>query len=191
MLFISTNERAQIWYADFIIGLLIFILAVSSYYYYYDNEKNDDSSLENLMGDARTVSSYLAGAGLPLNWTSNSVIVIGLTDDNSRVNTAKLNSLNSIQYSTARTLLNTKYDFYIYFQDKSNCVLKLISDNYGYGHPDAKLKDIGSSDSCLTPESKNMTLNLSNINPKKVVRVERILIYNSTVSKMVLNEWAK
>ncbi|MBI2660779.1 hypothetical protein HYX09_00760, partial [Candidatus Woesearchaeota archaeon] len=58
----AKGKDAQIWYPDFIIGLMIFIITLATYYYYSSNApSNDDSSLENILGDANTVSSYLAG----------------------------------------------------------------------------------------------------------------------------------
>ena len=171
---------------------MVFIITLGIYYYYSSNTPHtDDSSLGSILMDAQVVSSYLAGPGYPLNWTTSNVVILGLTDGNGRIATSKLASLQDIQYSTARSLLNTKYDFFIYFTDKTGCIVKIKStgENYGYGHPDADLKDIGSSSSCALAGAKNMSLNLSDISPKKLVKIERLVILNSTASRLVLHEW--
>ncbi|MBI2108445.1 hypothetical protein HYU10_00710 [Candidatus Woesearchaeota archaeon] len=188
----AKGKDAQIWYPDFIIGLMIFIITLATYYYYSSNApSNDDSSLENILGDANTVSSYLAGPGYPLNWSSADVMILGLTDGSGRIVGSKLSSLDGLQYSGARSLLNTKFDFFLYFTDKSGCLIRFMSsgENYGFGHPDAELDEIGGSGSCAVSGAKSMVLNLSEIAPEKVVKVERLVILNSTVSRMVLHEW--
>ena len=161
-----------------------------SIFYSYAESKTEDASLENLAGDAKAVSSYLISSGHPDNWSISNVAILGLTNSNGRIDASKLLLLEGIGYSKARTLLNTKYDFFIYFLDKASCVIK-INDDYGFGHPDAELEDKGSSESCLMQDAKNMSLDLSEINPKKLVKIERLAVHNSTISKMVLHEWEK
>ena len=146
--------------------------------------------LEDVVSDAKAVSSYLTGMGYPVNWSSSDVIILGLSDSNSRIIPDKLSRLESVDYSNARSLLNTKYEFFIYFTDKNGCIIKFPSGNYGYGHSDAELDDTGDASPCNFDDAKRMVLNLSQISPNDLVKIERIVIYNSTVSRMVLHEWS-
>lgn len=172
------------------ISLLIFI-ATAAIFYAYSSNFSGDSSMESTVRDAKTTSGYLISSGHPKGWNSSSVIMLGLTNDDGRIVSSKLNLLGDIQYSTARSLLNTKYDFFIHFADKNDCFIKIKSsgENYGYGHPNADVVNGGSSDSCIMADAKNMSLNLSDISPQKVVKIERFVILNSTIAKMVLHEW--
>ena len=189
MLFISSNKKSQVWYVDFIIGIIVFI-SVLSIYSSYTNLSEENSLLEDVVSDARAVSSYLAGVGYPVNWSSSDVTILGLSDANGRVTPDKLTILESVDYSNARSLLNTKYNFFIYFTDKNGCLLKFPSGNYGYGHPDAELEDTEDATPCNFDDATRMELNLSQLSPKDVVRIERIVIYNSTASRMILHEWS-
>lgn len=189
MLSISTSKKAQIWYADLIISLLIFVATLTVYYSHtYNTQNNEQSSMQNIVSDAKAGSAYLAGPGYPENWNSSSVAILGLTDGNGRVQAPKLEALSSIPYSSARSLLNTKYDFFLYFAGQSDCLIEISSGVYGYGHPDANLAETGSSDSCPSG-TKNMTLNLSGMSPEKVIRISRLVILNSSIANMVIHEW--
>jgi len=172
------------------ISLLIFI-ATAAIFYSYSSNSNQGSSMEDIVRDAKTASGYLISPGYPKDWNSSNAIIIGLTNDDGRIAVSKLNSFSDMQYSAVRSLLNTKYDFFVYFADKSGCFIKIGSsgENYGYGHPDADVVNAGSSDSCSMADAKNMTLNLSDIAPEKVVKIERFVILNSTIARMVLHEW--
>ena len=96
------------------ISLLIFI-AAAVFFYAYSSNSNGSSSMEDIVRDAKTASGYLISSGYPKSWNSSTVIIIGLTDGDGRIAGSKLDSLEDIQYSTARSLLNTKYDFFLYF----------------------------------------------------------------------------
>lgn len=179
------------WYADFAISLLIFIATLTIYYSYSANTQNsEESSMQSIVSDAKAVSAYLAGSGYPRNWNSSNVAILGLTDGSGRIAASKLEGLDVIPYATARSLLNTKYDFFVYFTDKSKCAIRIKSsgENYGYGHPDADFAEAGGSDSCPS-DSKKRALNLSGISPKKVVRIDRYVILNSSIANMVIHEW--
>ena len=172
------------------ISLLIFI-ATAAIFYSYSQDSGQGSSMDDIVRDAKTTSGYFISSGYPKDWNSSRVIMIGLTNGDGRIAGSKLDSLNEIQYSAARSLLNTKYEFFLHFEDRKGCFVKIKSsgENYGFGHPEAGVVDAGSSGSCIMQDAKNMALNLTDIGPEKVVKIERVVILNSTIAKMVLHEW--
>ena len=58
------QRKAQMWFTDFIIGILLFSLVLISYYTYTTNiSKQDSSATDNLISNAKSVSSSLTSGG--------------------------------------------------------------------------------------------------------------------------------
>ena len=135
--------------------------------------------------DLKTISSSLVLEGYPLNWTNADVQRLGITDGTSRVNQEKLTQLINLDYDNRKSLLNTQYDYYIFF--KNNGCLINISDDFGIGHSDVGIDDLGGICNGFTEDS----IDLSDINPKNIVKIERLLIYNSEIISLVIYLWLK
>jgi len=78
--FQSTN-KAQMWFSDFIIGLVIFTIALTIFFGYFFNIFNlQENDLNKVLDDVKIISNFIVGTGSPEDWTSNNVQIIGLSD---------------------------------------------------------------------------------------------------------------
>jgi len=116
-------KQAQMWFTDFVIGMVIFSLVLISYYTYTTNiSKQDSVVMNNLISDVKTVTSSLTSSGYPNNWNSNTVTRIGFTDNYNRIDNDRFNEFNKINYNTSKKLLGTTYDYLLFFVNESGDV---------------------------------------------------------------------
>ena len=170
MLFILT--KAQVFSLDLIIGIIIFGSAILIYYKTTTNlSDQDEALLDDLLIDAKTISSSLMSQGYPYNWSKDDVVRIGISNDN-RINETKLEQFSMISYKESRKLFGTVYNYYIFFRDRNNNILRF----------NESLEGIGKAD-----------VNSTNIqivkNPKKLVKITRLVIKDSDIAKMVIYLW--
>ena len=112
-----SSRKAQVWYTDFIIGVLIFSIVVISYFYYVEHtEYSDDNLMVSLIAEAKTVSNSLATRGYPPDWTAANVTTVGITDGSPRIDLAKLSAFNSWNYEERRGYMHTTKDYYFYIE---------------------------------------------------------------------------
>lgn len=124
MLLIST--KAQAWYTDFSIAMLMFAVALTIYVVYTTNlSKEDISSLNDLVSEAKLVSSSLVSEGYPLDWNNDTVKRIGLTDNNQKINIVKLRSFSNLPYNYSKKILGTVYDYTLSFEDTNGTTLNI------------------------------------------------------------------
>jgi len=132
------TKKAQAWIADFAIAIIIFAVVLVSYYTYTTNvSKHDAAILNDLVSDAKSVSSSLLLSGYPNDWDNATVQIIGITDNNNKISQNKLANLKDISFNNAKSLLGTIYDFFLFFED-SNGTLVNIGNRCGYGSPEVK-----------------------------------------------------
>lgn len=178
------STKAQVWYIDFIIATLIFIIALIIYFTYTTNASQEDSNLlQDLTSDAKMVSNSLVSEGYPTDWNNETVKRIGLTNNDQRLDDEKLRNFINLNYSNSKKLLATVYDYFVFFQDFDNKVLNL-SGSCGTGHPQVRANV--SNNECI--------INMSNVSIQHLVKVDRFLIYDkenkSDLSKMVVYVWS-
>ncbi|MFC1753263.1 hypothetical protein ACFL96_07705 [Thermoproteota archaeon] len=115
---ISRKQRkAQVWYTDFFIGLLIFIVAMTGYLAYtYSDSVEEKGELSELIIDAKVIASSLISEGYPSDWNESNVTRIGLTDGDYRLMEEKLDAFNDLSYDDRADLLGTTKDYYFYIQ---------------------------------------------------------------------------
>ncbi|MCH8216365.1 MAG: hypothetical protein IH892_06290 [Planctomycetes bacterium] len=119
----NENAKAQVWFTDFVIGMIVFSLVLISYYTYTTNiSKQDSSANDNLISDAKIVSSSLISKGFPNNWDVNTVTRIGFTDSYNRLDTTKFNEFILINYNKSKKLFGTTYDYILFFVNESEDV---------------------------------------------------------------------
>ncbi|MBN2112077.1 hypothetical protein JW707_03175 [Candidatus Woesearchaeota archaeon] len=112
------KKKAQVWYLDFMVGLIIFTIMVVVYYQYSGNfSGEDESDWEEMMVDSNSISSSLMSAGLPSNWTEGNVTLLGITDGKYRINETKLWQFENMSYADAKNLFRTRFDFYFFLED--------------------------------------------------------------------------
>jgi hypothetical protein len=114
------SNKSQMWFTDFVIGLVIFSLAIISYYTYTTNiTKQDLIVMEDIISDSKVVSASLMSSGYPQNWESNNVVRIGITNDNNEINNVQFNEFIELDYNTTKRLFGSVYDYFLYFVNES------------------------------------------------------------------------
>ena len=147
----------------------MFFVALFVFYQYYSNTTSMDiGEVQNVRIEAQAISNFLMSEGYPENWNSTNVQRIGIVDQNFRLNEAKLNELALMEYSTTRGILDTKYDYYLYFLEKNGEAANITA----YGKPGINSTNIEEIE-----------------NPKKIVSLSRFVFYDRKIIRMVLNVW--
>lgn len=112
------NKKAQAWGFDIIIATGIFIFGIIAFFLYTINyPTGEQDKLDDLLYEGNVVSDSLLSEGYPTNWTTLSVSKIGLISNNV-INQEKLESFNEISsndYGRTKTILGTKYNYFINF----------------------------------------------------------------------------
>ncbi|MGV8141516.1 MAG: hypothetical protein ACP5NW_03685 [Candidatus Woesearchaeota archaeon] len=163
-------SKGQVWTVDFLLGLMLFIIVVLSsakiIWDVYPQSKNVD-----VYHDAVYLSDTLLSEGYPLDWTETNVILPGVGGNN-RINETKLSSLDDLDYNRLKTLLHTTSDF-IFFIRNSTDILNISGCTHGYNL---------TTDATCNP-------NLSSITYSDLAKIDRMIIYNSTVMILTLYAW--
>jgi len=165
----SISTKSQVWALDIVIAIAIFIGALLLFYRYslnsIDIEKKD---MEDILLDAKLISTHLVSAGYPLNWqdSPNDVALIGLTNGEMDLNTQKVQGFSQLatsDYTRTRRLLSTSHDYYVFFEDKNNITIQI---------PGVGKSWIGK--------------NYSNEAPEDIIKTIRFVSYNSTIIRLVV-----
>jgi hypothetical protein len=166
------KKKSQIWTIDMIAGLTIFLLALVVYFIFSSNVTDTQKhALNNIYNDAATVSSILMTKGTPTDWNNLTVQEIGITNGNYRLNESKFHNLSAIEYGKTKLLFKTKYDYLVFFENRTSEVLNISGVIY-----------IGETG--LTKD------NIKEIkSPENLISIKRYLIYNSDIVTMVVYLW--
>jgi len=122
---LSISTKAQAWYLDFAISMLLFTVAVVIYFSYANNvQKQEKGDLDSLISDAKFISSSLAISGYPSDWDSTSVIRIGISDGQ-KVNETKYKNFKNLNYSRTKAKFATYADYFVYFVNSNGDVLNI------------------------------------------------------------------
>lgn len=112
---INAGKNAQVWYVDFIIALLLFILTIVFYFNYTDNlKKQEQETLDIMVNDVKGISSSLVMIGYPSDWDNSSVMTIGIANDQ-KLNATKLNRFKKLGYNMTKRKFGTTYDYFVFF----------------------------------------------------------------------------
>jgi hypothetical protein len=167
---IFMKKRGQVWTADFVIGLMLFfiviMLSVKIIWDVYPSEKK-----VNVYRDAVYLSDTLLSQGYPQNWTNSNVILPGIAGNN-RIDETKLSLFDTLDYYRAKTLLHTTSDF-IFFIRNSTDIMNISGCIHGYN---------------LTADA-NCNPILSAISYEDLAKIDRMIIYNSTVMILTVYVW--
>jgi len=169
---LSILTKAQVFSLDLIIAVLVFGSAILIYYKNITNlSDQDEELLDDLLIDAKSISNSLVSQGYPYNWNKDNVVRIGITDNN-RINETKLEQFSMIPYNEGRKLFGTAYNYYVFFRDKDNNILPFNESLEGIGKPGVNSTNIQTVE-----------------NPKKLVKVTRLIVKESDIKKMVIYLW--
>jgi hypothetical protein len=160
---IARSRKSQVWYTDFMVGVLIFGIVVITYFYYTEHSSySDETLLLSLISEAKVVSNSLVAEGYPPGWSLSNVTTVGLTDGDYRINSTKLSNFNSWGYEERRGYLHMGKDYYFYLEyPNSTRFNELCKDPFG---------------GCVEWNSSYY-----------LAQNTRLLIYNHSVVRMVLN----
>jgi len=160
-------KKSQVWYTDFMIGIFIFSIVVIIFYTYAHNAEQDPKVIiSDLSVDAKSISGSLVSEGYPSNWTSENVVVIGLTDGKQRIVPSKLYMFADMDYYHTKTMLRTNYEYYFYIEYMNRTKIDIPC-------PTGLCKSLGSD-----PNSSSNLISLS-----------RIVVYDSKIVNMVVQLW--
>jgi hypothetical protein len=159
------SKKGQVWSLDFVVALVIFSIALY-FFYSYGSASLDTQNEEigEMQIQAEKLSQNLISSGYPTNWTNSTVISIGLTDGNTRLDPNKVLEFSKINYQHAKNSLSTKYDFQITFRDRNNQTLNILGEEL-----------LG----------KNISLE----DPANIIPTKRFLFYNSEIISMEVLIW--
>jgi hypothetical protein len=127
---IKPAKKAQAWYIDFMVGLLIFTMIVIIYYQYYETVNEEaESNWEEMIIDSKSISSSLLSPGYPEGWDNESVEIVGMTDGNYRINYTKTGYLKNMTYRQLKDTIKTRFDFYFFLQDQNGTIIEEFGAN--------------------------------------------------------------
>jgi hypothetical protein len=162
-----TAGKAQVWYTDFVIGVIIFSIVVFTYFYYVEHTAYSDDTLDAaLLSEAKTITNTLVTKGYPVGWTAANVTNVGLTDGNYRINMTKLANFNSWGYEERRGYLHTTKDYHFHIEYINGSVF---------------------NEKCADPGAGCIQWNTS----QHLVQSTRLLIYDEEIVRLVLYVYQK
>ena len=130
------KKHGQMWFTDFFIALLIFFFVLISYYTYIANiSKQSSSVFDELISETKTISPTLLLEGNPSTWTNETVIRIGLTKNDERIDNTLLIEASKISYNRTKKLLGVVHDFFVFFENKDGRIVTFAGE-FGLGSPD-------------------------------------------------------
>ena len=164
------SKKAQVWYADLILALLVFTAILTMYYKTDINtSQQDNKNLNELTMEARIVTNDILSQGIPKAWNKTNVRKIGIMDNN-RINMTKLVYFSELPYNDTKSYLRTKYDYYLYFKRDGNIIK--INGKDGIGKPGVNATNLEQAEK-----------------PNKVIRLTRIVILEHDPARMEFIIW--
>lgn len=134
------HRKAQINAFDFIIASSISVMilvSVASTFFFYERKINEFTLYNDLSTKAFQVSDVLIKTeGIPSNWNSTNVNIIGLVSEDRVINEDKLNNFINLDQQEIKDKLATNYDIYF---NLTNITGKSIA---SIGNPPAGIRSI-------------------------------------------------
>ncbi len=121
------KRKGAIITIDLFLSITLFIVAILLVFRYLNtlNPTMSDKDMDQLI-------LAINSPGIPNDWNTSNVILPGLIDDG-KLNTSKWNSLITLNYSLAKSLIGINNDFFIYLHNSSSSIM--INNTCGYGDP--------------------------------------------------------
>ena len=167
----TESKKSQVWGLDLMIAMTIFLVGLVAFYFYAINFSSEaEENLDMMFYDGNSIASILVSEGSPLDWSQENVVSPGLASK-SMINNTKLErfySLASSDYNRTKSILKTRFDFYVYFDEMMNVSIMID----GIGKPGVNRTSIADAE-----------------NPQNLVRIERFTVYMNKPTKMSLYLW--
>lgn len=120
------GNKAQAWFADFAIAIVIFSFVIIAYYSYTANiSKQDSIVLDDVISDSKLVSSSLLSKGFPDSWNNETVQRIGITNNEQKLDDEKVAEFGGLPYNRTKNLLGISYDYLVFFLNGSNSLVNV------------------------------------------------------------------
>jgi len=159
--------RAQVWSSDFVVSAIMFftVLFLIIFVWNYTNAQGQERlTFNNIETLALKISdSIIRIPGLPEDWNSSNVRVIGLASSDNVLNETKVSNFVGMSYTKARGLMSVQYQFYF---DLKNITGDIIEESSG-----------------------NLTAGIYPVSADIVVPVKRYVLYKGKVATMTLIIW--
>jgi hypothetical protein len=174
-----TDKKAQVWLSDYTLSMLLFILAALIAVKIIINSFSATADFQELKSETSKISEILLSEGYPVNWSSGNssdVIRPGLFTGRRMDETKVIQAMNStyINYTSLKTMLQTKHDFAVVFEEQNSSLIQF--DSF------CVIGDTSISPGC--PASP-----VFNFHYKNLVQLNRLVIYNSSIIRMVVYAW--
>lgn len=176
------SKKSQVWLSDYTLSMLLFILAALIAVKIIINSFSANTDFQELKSETSKISEILLSEGFPVNWTNDTVIRPGLLTGKRLDETKVIRAMDSIyiNYTSLKTMLQTKHDFLVIFQQANSTIINFTS-LCAIGKPSVSIWD-GVSLSCSVP-------NFNNIDHKNMVQLNRLVVFNSSIVRMVVYAW--
>lgn len=163
--------KGQVWTGEFILAFIIFVFmvlfSVGILLYINPSEDYDELYLNTVH-----LSGQLMTPGTPKDWNPDKIILPGIVDGTSILNTTKLEYLEAIGYEQSKVLLHTTNEYLFYFENASG-IININNCVHGYSL---------SVDADCNPEIESLEYD-------DLVRIDRYLVHNSSIIRMVVYSW--
>ena len=131
------TSKAELFSPDFIVGLSLFLIAMTIFGLYYTAIQSDVGGYKTrneMQNKANNIANLLVtSSGEPKYWNYTNVRVIGLYDSG-LINLTKFEELNKTEYYTTKKMLGVGgYELYIELRNETNHLLKNDSLSYVFG----------------------------------------------------------
>jgi hypothetical protein len=179
---IRSNRRSQIWITDVTLSIILFTAASVIAFNIIMNSFSVTNNYERIRADASRISEYLLSEGTPQDWNQTNVIRPGLLTGK-RLNATKVYqamNMTNTSYQSFKPSLQTENDFIIVFENRTGGIMT-FQDYCSIGKPDTGMDKTSYPLFC--------TLNMTGVEYDDLVMIERFILYNSDIAKMVIYMW--
>lgn len=129
------KRRSQIYFTDYIVAILIFVVFITIYHFYSQTiMENQSEDLNLLILEAKVVSNSLLSQGIPWNWSdyehvNETTIRIGLMNEENVVYMDKLEHFYNMSYNISKYLFQIKNEFYVYMKNQNDEIIGINDQN--------------------------------------------------------------
>ena len=181
------DRKSQVWISDYTLSLLLFTLAVIISIKILINSFAVNTDFNEMKNDASKISETLLSEGYPSNWniqnTQNctDIIRFGLLTEKRLDGDKIIKAMNTsyCNYTSLRTKLQAKHEFLVIFEHSNSDMLE-FNDSCTIGSSSVIInKEAGPPVDCHN-------VSFTSIQYKNMVQLSRVIIYNSTIIRMVV-----
>ena len=174
------NKKSQTWISDYAIGLLLFIMGAILAVKILTNSFITSTDFDGLKTDASKISELLISEGYPSGWTNETnVIKLGLETDK-RMDPAKVFVAMNMTYPVIKSKLQTNNQFVVIFENSTGDIIEFSG-----------LCTLGSNDVFVNETAGDCHfLDFSSVDYDNLVKINRFVVYNSEIVRMVVYLWS-